>query len=79
MNLAVETGAEARDPGGGVVGLIGPNGAGKTTLINCISGLSRPTCGRILLNGPPLQGLPPHRITPWASPAPTRTSASSAR
>jgi len=36
---------------GSLVGVIGPNGAGKTTLFNVISGISRPTAGRILMDG----------------------------
>lgn len=36
---------------GSLVGVIGPNGAGKTTLFNVISGVTRPTAGRILMNG----------------------------
>jgi branched-chain amino acid transport system ATP-binding protein len=36
---------------GSLVGVIGPNGAGKTTLFNVISGLVRPSAGRILMDG----------------------------
>jgi branched-chain amino acid transport system ATP-binding protein len=32
---------------GEIVGLIGPNGAGKSTLLNCLSGVTRPTAGRV--------------------------------
>jgi branched-chain amino acid transport system ATP-binding protein len=35
---------------GSIVGLIGPNGAGKSTLLNCISGITRPTRGRVQLD-----------------------------
>jgi branched-chain amino acid transport system ATP-binding protein len=47
---------------GEVHGLIGPNGAGKTTLLNLVSGLLRPTAGRIELDGRRIDGLPPDRI-----------------
>jgi branched-chain amino acid transport system ATP-binding protein len=36
---------------GELLGIIGPNGAGKTTLFNLLSGLYRPTAGRIELRG----------------------------
>ena len=39
------------------VALIGPNGAGKTTLVNLISGVLRPTSGRIWLLGQDVTGL----------------------
>jgi ABC-type branched-subunit amino acid transport system ATPase component len=37
--------------------LIGPNGAGKTTLINLLTGVLRPSAGRILLEGEDVTGL----------------------
>jgi len=39
------------------VALIGPSGSGKSTLIKLLLGLERPTKGRILLNGVPLEEL----------------------
>jgi branched-chain amino acid transport system ATP-binding protein len=36
--------------------LIGPNGAGKTTLINLITGVLKPSSGRVLLNGEDITG-----------------------
>ena len=50
---------------GEVHGLIGPNGAGKTTLLNMVSGLLRPTSGRIELDGRRIDGLPPNRIASY--------------
>lgn len=47
---------------GEVVAAVGPNGVGKTTLLNTISGLIKPTQGRILFEGRDIAGLKPHRI-----------------
>ena len=48
---------------GELVGIIGPNGAGKTTLFNLLSGLVRPTAGRVLLDGRDITGDAPFRRT----------------
>jgi len=36
---------------GSFFGLLGPNGAGKSTTIHCITGISQPTSGTILIDG----------------------------
>ncbi len=46
---------------GEVTGLIGPNGAGKTTCFNVISGLQRPTSGKVRFNGRSVTRTPVHR------------------
>jgi branched-chain amino acid transport system ATP-binding protein len=48
---------------GEIFGLIGPNGAGKTTCFNAMTGVYRPTSGRILFNGTSVTGLKKHQIT----------------
>jgi branched-chain amino acid transport system ATP-binding protein len=45
----------------GVTGLIGPNGAGKTTLFDVISGLRRPSAGRVLLDDADITAKGPHQ------------------
>jgi len=47
---------------GEIVTLIGANGAGKTTTLNAVSGLLKPTSGRILFEGRRVDGLGPHKI-----------------
>jgi branched-chain amino acid transport system ATP-binding protein len=46
-----------------IVSLIGPNGAGKTTFFNMLTGVYKPTAGRIVFNGEDVTGKPPHAIT----------------
>src|SRR6202047_2437754 len=52
VSLAVEKGARHA--------LIGPNGAGKTTVINLLTGVLKPTAGRIVLDGRDITALEPH-------------------
>jgi branched-chain amino acid transport system ATP-binding protein len=49
-------------PAGSIVAVLGANGAGKTTLLRTISGLLRPTAGRILLDGADLRGVPVEQL-----------------
>jgi branched-chain amino acid transport system ATP-binding protein len=50
-------------PAGAIVSLIGPNGAGKTTFFNMLTGVYKPTAGRIVFNDEDVTGKPPHAIT----------------
>jgi ABC-type branched-subunit amino acid transport system ATPase component len=55
LDLVVEAGE--------IVSVIGPNGAGKTTLFNVVTGLYRPTGGRLVFDGEDLAALPAYAIT----------------
>jgi branched-chain amino acid transport system ATP-binding protein len=46
-----------------IVSLIGPNGAGKTTFFNCMTGLYRPTTGRVHFNGNDITAKRPDLVT----------------
>ena len=68
-NLSVQYGAitalhgiSLTVPAGGIVTLIGGNGAGKTTTLRAISGMVKPTSGRILFDGQDITGWAPHEI-----------------
>jgi branched-chain amino acid transport system ATP-binding protein len=47
---------------GQIVGLIGPNGAGKTTVFNLITGVIRPTAGKVVFDGIDVTGKRPHTL-----------------
>ncbi len=55
VNFAVERGE--------IRAIIGPNGAGKSTFFNCLTGILRPSSGRISFNGGDVTGLSPDRIS----------------
>jgi branched-chain amino acid transport system ATP-binding protein len=47
---------------GEIFGLIGPNGSGKTTLFNLITGIYRPTGGKVTFKEQDVTGWKPHRM-----------------
>lgn len=47
---------------GQLYGLIGPNGAGKTTVFNMLTGVYKPTAGKIVLDGVDITGKTPVEI-----------------
>jgi branched-chain amino acid transport system ATP-binding protein len=59
--VAIVDGVDLELRRGEFLGVIGPNGAGKTSLFNLVSGLHRPTLGRVLLHGEDITALRPHR------------------
>jgi branched-chain amino acid transport system ATP-binding protein len=68
-NLSVQYGAitalhgiSLTVPERGIVTLIGGNGAGKTTTLRAISGMVKPSSGRIVFDGQDITGLAPHEI-----------------
>ncbi len=52
LNFSVEQGR--------LVSIIGPNGAGKTTLFNLLTGIYRPTAGKVVFDGNDITGCKPY-------------------
>jgi branched-chain amino acid transport system ATP-binding protein len=50
-------------PAGEIRAIIGPNGAGKSTFFNCLTGVLRPTSGRVVFGEEDIAGLPPNLIS----------------
>src|SRR5258707_14142618 len=50
LDLRIEAGARHA--------LIGPNGAGKSTLVNLLTGVLKPSSGKVWLNGEEITGMP---------------------
>ena len=58
----VLSGVSLSVPRGAFHALIGSNGAGKTTTMRAISGLLRPTAGRVVFDGKEITGTNAHRV-----------------
>jgi branched-chain amino acid transport system ATP-binding protein len=61
--LTALNGVNFRVQPGEIRAIIGPNGAGKSTFFNCLTGVLRPTSGRIVFNGDDVAGLSSDRIS----------------
>ncbi|HEV2641807.1 MAG TPA: ABC transporter ATP-binding protein [Candidatus Elarobacter sp.] len=48
---------------GSIVAMIGPNGAGKSTVFNLVTGIYKPSAGRVVFDGADVTGLATSRIT----------------
>ena len=60
--LAALSGVSFEAADGEILALIGPNGAGKSTVFNVVTGLYRPSSGRVTFDGVDLLALPPHEV-----------------
>ena len=60
--LAAVDGVSTRIARGSITAIIGPNGAGKTTFFNLISGVCKPSCGSIRLEGQTVTGSRPDHM-----------------
>ena len=61
-NVAAVAGVSVQVGEGEIVAIIGPNGAGKTTTLRALSGLVRPSAGRVVFRGTDVSRWRPHRI-----------------
>jgi branched-chain amino acid transport system ATP-binding protein len=61
-NVAAVDGVSVTVDEGEIVAIIGPNGAGKTSTLRALSGLVRPSGGRVVFRGIDISRWRPHRI-----------------
>src|SRR5690349_4808055 len=50
---------------GEMVAIVGPSGSGKTTIMNMITGIDRPTSGRVSVDGRLLNDLSEEQLAIW--------------
>jgi branched-chain amino acid transport system ATP-binding protein len=61
-SIAALHGVSLKVPESSIVTLIGANGAGKSTTLRAISGLLKPSSGKVIYDGQDITGLPAHKI-----------------
>lgn len=60
--LTALDGVSLRLGGGRITALVGPNGSGKSTFVNVVSGIYRPSGGRVVFGGEDVTGRPDHEM-----------------
>ena len=53
--------------GGDLVAIVGPSGSGKTTILNLVSGIDRPTTGRVTVDGRRIDEMGEEQLAVWRS------------
>jgi len=65
LEYAALRGVDLSIPAGEMVAVVGPSGSGKTTIINMITGIDRPTAGRVTVGGERIDALDEERLASW--------------
>jgi putative ABC transport system ATP-binding protein len=58
-------GVDLEIAGGEMVALVGPSGSGKSTVLNMVTGIDRPTAGRVTFDGQRLDQLTEEELAVW--------------
>ena len=58
-------GVDLEIAGGEMVALVGPSGSGKSTVLNMVTGIDRPTAGRVTFDGQRLDQLSEEELAVW--------------
>jgi len=65
LEFAALRGVDLANWPGEMVALVGPSGSGKTTILNLITGIDRPTTGRVIVDGADLAAMSEEGLARW--------------